>query len=1234
MKNILYILLFLPVFVLGQTTTQNYIKTLIYKQETTTSNPAYANASVTYFDGLGRPIQQIANKQSGTDKDLITHIEYDGFGRQSRQYLPYSATTDNMDFVSSAQSNTVTFYNTSTFESTSNPWNESFFEASPLNRVVKQSAPGTAWIGNADNDNDHTIKYAYLTNTSADAVKKLSATVGVLTNGAYPPTFVDGGYYEVGALYKTITQDENKASAIHTGSTVNSKLNTTEEYKNKQGQIVLKRTFNQSPGEDAVPLDTYYVYDKFGNLTYVLPPAAAGSIAGSNLDNYCYQYKYDYRNRLVEKKLPGKLWEFIVYDTQDRVVATGPALNPWGGTTTGWLINKYDAFGRIAYTGWYSASGFSSSMRTSFQTNNAFTTVTKTTTATLIDNVNVYYTNSFPTAMKVLTINYYDNYVFSGAPTSTILTTPVLEQPLATNYKGLSTGSWVRALTSSTQTSGEISYTLYDAKSRPVFVRTTNYLGGYTEVSSKLDFDGTLLETVTNHKRSSSTSDQVITTTEDFTYTAQDRLLSQTHQIGSQAAQLMAYNTYNAIGQLTSKKVGNTSASPLQQVDYKYNIRGWLTSINNILELNNGVSSQFPSSQPQDLFAYKINYNGIIEQTLGGSVTALYNGNIAEVSWRTATDNIQRSYGFTYDKLNRLTDAWYQIPQASVPVRNSYDEHLAYDENGNITALQRNGELDSATTVTEIDDLAYTYDGNQLTEIKDYTNNPKGAKDTNTSGADYTYDAFGNLKTDKNKGITTAITYNHLNLPVTIVINDGINIGTISYLYNAAGVKLKKTVTPSGGTAVVTDYLGGYQYVGGVLEFFPTSEGYVKHTVIDNVSNYNYVFQYKDHLGNNRVSYTVDPSDGVLKILEEDHYYPFGLKHEGYSATQSMIRGSSGTGVHIVSVITPADVAYKYMYNGKELQDELGLNQYDFGARNYDPAIGRWMNIDPLAENHHYNSPYVYANNNPVIFIDPDGMDFTLTGAAAQDFVRGMQMGLAAQDARGGGDGGGDDPDAEKPGLIRRAWNWIWGIDDDKSEVVVEDLILTSMGDEADNRTSSGQLYGGDGSGSFSDWTSRIVYETDQYNPIALAWDGIKGWIDGTDRYGNELNGAESTVKILSSIPIGKYSSVAGKSLGNFGENLFLSETFGITSTKFGSSAAYAQGSFNKAGRFFKAGWSTGTNSAGEWGFKFRIGIGSKSTNSNIARFHIYVPKSFVPNNFANPSIQVKRSLYNLELRR
>ncbi|MGV6844836.1 MAG: RHS repeat domain-containing protein [Lutibacter sp.] len=116
---------------------------------------------------------------------------------------------------------------------------------------------------------------------------------------------------------------------------------------------------------------------------------------------------------------------------------------------------------------------------------------------------------------------------------------------------------------------------------------------------------------------------------------------------------------------------------------------------------------------------------------------------------------------------------------------------------------------------------------------------------------------------------------------------------------------------------------------------------------------------YGDHLGNIRLSYQDKNNDGTItastEIVEENNYYPFGLKQKGYNATIN--------GRH-----------HKNMFVGKEQQDELGLNWYDITARNYDPALGRWMNLDPLAEKMRRHSPYNYAFDNPIFFIDPDGM--------------------------------------------------------------------------------------------------------------------------------------------------------------------------------------------------------------------------------------------------------------------
>lgn len=205
------------------------------------------------------------------------------------------------------------------------------------------------------------------------------------------------------------------------------------------------------------------------------------------------------------------------------------------------------------------------------------------------------------------------------------------------------------------------------------------------------------------------------------------------------------------------------------------------------------------------------------------------------------------------------------------------------------------------------------------------------------------------MNSDKNKKIAT-IVYNHLNLPVKIIFGTA---ETIEYIYTATGQKVKKIVI-QGGAITTTDYLGGFQYKNSMLQFFPHAEGYVKNTN----GMYSYVYNYTDHLGNVRLSYSDADKNGTIanttEIVEETHYYPFGLKHVGY--------------------LTLPITDNKYKYNGKELQDELGLNMYDYVWRNYMPDIGRWTQMDPLAEKGRRWSPYTYAMDNPVYFIDPYGM--------------------------------------------------------------------------------------------------------------------------------------------------------------------------------------------------------------------------------------------------------------------
>ncbi|WP_422107279.1 DUF6443 domain-containing protein [Winogradskyella sp.] len=893
--------------------------------------------AINYFDGLGRAKQSVAIRAGGNSEDIITPIEYDPYGRMVREYLPYSATTNIGSYRSDALTKVLDHYDASAYDDDFpgmttvdiNPYSEKEFDNSPLNRVMKQAAPGKDWkLGNG-----HEIEMDYLTNTSATEVRRYDVALSKnTTNGVvtYVPTLSTGGHYAVHELIKTVTRDEN-----HPGTAT--KDHTTEEFKDKQGWVVLKRTY-----DNGVAHDTYYAYDDFGNLSFVLPPKAEAHVDkpdATELSELCYQYKYDEHNRLVEKKIPGKGWEYIVYNILDQPILTRDANL---GAQTRWLFTKYDVFGRVAYTG-YITSG---STRTALQNAaNAVTTthVTKLGNASTLAGTTIYYSNNgYPTTniSEIYTINYYDNYTFDLAGGSSDTAYGVTPE---TNVKGLATGSKVRVLGTDDWIT---TVTYYDDKSRPIYVYSNNdYIKTTDKVKSDLSFDGTVTETTATHAR---IGYNTITIVDRFTYDHTNRLLDHRQKINSAALdEVLAANTYDDLGQLTSKGVGGKqNTTRLQQVDYDYNVRGWLRTIND------------PASLGSDLFGFKINYN---TQDHGG--TLLYNGNIAETAWKTASDNLLRRYRYEYDALNRFTAGVFNTGSGNQPNRYSVS-NIDYDKNGNITALQRNGhENAAATAFGDMDNLVYTYEtkSNRLKKVLDNGEDNFGFKDGANLTTEYTYDANGNMLTDLNKGISSNILYNHLDLPTQVTLSGG----NIQYIYDATGVKQKKIVS----TGTTTDYAGNFIYENGTLKMFSYPDGYAEPPAgnAKRGSEYKYAYQYKDHLGNIRLTYSDSDKSGSIdsstEIIEENNYYPFGLQHKGYNDVVSANVNS---------------VAQKFKYNGKELQDDdvngNSLDWHDYGARNYDASLGRWMNLDPMSEFYYYSSTFTYAANNPLSYIDPNGM--------------------------------------------------------------------------------------------------------------------------------------------------------------------------------------------------------------------------------------------------------------------
>ena len=415
-----------------------------------------------------------------------------------------------------------------------------------------------------------------------------------------------------------------------------------------------------------------------------------------------------------------------------------------------------------------------------------------------------------------------------------------------------------------------------------------------------------------------------------YSYDYADRVSKVEHTLGGTKITLADY-TYDSFGRLSTKSLHGSAANKLT---YAYNLRSWLTGI---------TSTRFT----QNLY-----YNT-------GVGTARYNGSISSMTWKSGNESTVRGYKFTYDGLDRMLNATYGETAGISTNANRFSENVTgYDKNGNIKGLQRYGQLSSAA-YGMIDNLTLTLNGNQLNRVDDAVtasayNGGFEFKNGANAADEYSYDANGNLTKDLNKGIS-GITYNFLNLPNVVTFSDG---STITYTYGADGTKLR-TVHKIGSTTTTTDYCGNVIYENGVQKLLLTEEGYIT------LSDSKYHYYLKDHQGNNRV---VISQSGTVE--ETSHYYPFG-----------------GT-------FASAGNVQPYKYNGKEYDSKKGLNWYDYGARHYDAALGRFTTNDRFSEKYHSLSPYQYGANNPVNTIDINGDSLLIvTPAAIEAIYNGLQDG-------------------------------------------------------------------------------------------------------------------------------------------------------------------------------------------------------------------------------------------------
>lgn len=862
--------------------------------------------STVYLDGLGRTLQTVIKGESGLNqRDIVTPTIYDAYNREQFKYLPYAQQNGNVNdgkFKIDPFHSQELFYQNNVL----NPgigndkifYTEVEYEPSPLNRVSKTYNPGNSWAKTGGN---RPIEQQYLLNAVADSVR-----IWTMPVIGYVP--ISTAIYPAGKLHKDVIIDENG--------------NKTILFTNTNKQLLLKKVqISSATGIGHLGwLCTYYVYDDFDKLRFVIPPLATEKItsnwnAATVSYGLCYSYRYDEEGRLIMKKIPGSDSSEFVYDNRDR-----PVFSRDGNlkVKNQWLVNFYDGQNRIILKALYNANatvtraslqismdgvtGGSKDLsynfpgvtdlvvvthdgralyeaKESITFNSGFDTGTDAELVTLINTGAINGTttinadNPLPQISSAdltpLIYTYYDRYDFAGvmAPLATDfnkpITTPEQNPVLITGTskmtRGLVTGAKIR-IVDTDQWITSTNY--YNDQGDLIQALQDNASGGQDVLTTVFNFNGLPLSNYFRHKNPRSVTAET-TVLQMFTYDAASRLLTLKERLNDSTAndKMIAIQDYDELGQVKIKRLGVTNTGQLERIIYDYNVRGWLKTIGK--DYLNGTDDAAH-------FGQEYNYdNGFTENQ--------FNKNIAGIRWKGYNDKTVRAYGFQYDKSSRITAAHFSQQNKSgaawsKDVMDFSVDWLTYDANGNILSMAQNGLV--GTKSMAIDRLAYSYEvnGNRLLAVKDsspVTNSLGDFKNSISDVTDYVYDSSGNAIKDLNRKITD-IVYNYLGLPKLITFA---NQSTILYQYNATGQKIRKIVTDRSGSQTkltTTDYIGQIVYKNDSLQFVTNPEGRAR-AVYRTGSPVSYIYDFfvKDLLGNTRIVLTDESNSAIYKATME-----------------------------------------------------------------------------------------------------------------------------------------------------------------------------------------------------------------------------------------------------------------------------------------------------------------------------------------------------------------------------
>ena len=692
-------------------------------------------------------------------------------------------------------------------------------------------------------------------------------------------------------------------------------------YTDLSGRKVLERRNGNN--------DTYFVYDEKDQLRFVLSPEYQTT---ANQALYAYEYRYDAKGRMIWKQLPGCGYTQYWYDNNDRIQFTQDADLR---TASRYRFTLYDALGRLAVQGICSGCTPTPSFtKVTYQSGSSGVCGT----GYVISQTNLL-TN--PVLEKAC---YYDGYLFvtSVQVASGLSNRSQLQKTSPESALGLQTG--IVYIASDGNLMEEVVY--YDTHQRPIDTRRLYADGSLlTETTAYSFTDKPSLTVHTLKKGNVTRSFQTA-----YTYnTHNDQPIKTTMTSGGSTKTLIEM-TYDNHGKLSTIKRGTSAGT----VTYEYNERDWVSSIT------------------------AGNFSEMLYYT-DGTGTECYNGNISSMTWKVSNETVTRGYEFTYDMLNRLTEAYYGEGSNISTNTDRYTEKvLSYSANGAIKRMQRYGRKSNGTYGLT-DDLTVTLNGNQLMAVSDAAgtqvyNGSFDFKDQSNSSTEYTYSNGGALLTDANKGIAL-MAYDNAGYPRRTQFT---NANVTEFSYDADGRKWKSVhrtavanlSVPIGSTLALdstntqfvdsTEYIGCFVRENGTVTKYLFDGGYCTFSSTGAPTLHYYT---RDHLGNNRE--VISESGNVEQTT---HYYPFGG-----------VYGDIGTG----------SAVQKYKYNGKELDRTHGLDTYDYGFRMYDAALPMWDRPDLLAEKYYHISPYAYCANNPMNCIDING-DSIFIDYEYQDIILGF----------------------------------------------------------------------------------------------------------------------------------------------------------------------------------------------------------------------------------------------------